>query len=72
MIVDFSNMDVSQHVLPTGESGLLGSPHYKDQIELYLSGRYRPAWLERPDVEKHAKETLTLKPTGGVRSALDS
>ena len=62
MIVDFFNINVSQRVLPTGESGLLGSPHYKDQIDLYLSGQYRPAWLERPDVEKHAKGTLTLKP----------
>ena len=55
MIVDFSNMSVSQRVLPTGESGQLGSPHYKDQIDLYLSGRYRPARLERRDVEKHAR-----------------
>ncbi len=62
MIVDFSNMSVSQRILPTGESGQLGSPHYKDQIDLYLSGRYRQAWLERRDVEKHAKETLILKP----------
>ena len=62
MIVDFSHMSVSQHVLPTGESGQLGSPHYKDQIDLYLSGRYRHAWLERKDVEKHARNTLILKP----------
>jgi penicillin amidase len=62
MIVDFSNMSVSQRVLPTGESGQLGSPHYKDQIDLYLSGRYRPAWLERTHVEKHAEGTLLLTP----------
>ncbi|MGD9052732.1 MAG: penicillin acylase family protein, partial [Desulfobacterales bacterium] len=62
MIVDFSNMSVAQHVLPTGESGQLGSPHYKDQLDLYLNGQYRSAWLERSDVEKHAKGTLTLKP----------
>jgi penicillin amidase len=62
MIVDFSNMRIAYHVLPTGESGQLGSPHYKDQIDLYFNGQYRPAWLERSDVEKHAKGTLTLKP----------
>jgi penicillin amidase len=62
MIVDFSDMDVANHVLPTGESGQLGSPHHKDQIDLYLNGQYRPAWLERRDVEKHAEGTLTLKP----------
>jgi penicillin amidase len=62
MIVDFSNMSHSQHVIPTGESGQLGSPHYKDQIDLYLGGQYRPAWLDRTDVEKHAKGTLLLTP----------
>jgi len=62
MIVDFSNMSVSHHVLPTGESGQLGSPHYKDQIDLYLRGQYHSAWLERTDAEKHAEGTLLLTP----------
>jgi penicillin amidase len=62
MIVDFSNMSVANHVLPTGESGQLGSPHYKDQIDLYLNGQYHPAWLERSDIEKHAKGSLFLRP----------
>ncbi|MGD9012531.1 MAG: penicillin acylase family protein [Desulfobacterales bacterium] len=62
MIVDFSNMSVAHHVLPTGQSGQLGSPHYKDQIDLYLNGQYRTAWLERSDIEKHARGTLFLRP----------
>jgi len=62
MIVDFSNMDGSLHVLATGESGLLKSPNYRDQIPLYLSGRYHPSWSSRSDVEKHARGTLTLIP----------
>jgi penicillin amidase len=61
MIVDFSNMSVAHHVLPTGQSGQLGSPHYKDQLDLYLNGKYRSAWLDRSDIEKHAKGTLFLK-----------
>ena len=62
MIVDFSNMSNSQHVLPTGESGQLGSAHYKDQVGLYLSGKYHPAWMERSDIKKHATGTLLLTP----------
>ena len=62
MIVDFSNMNNSLHVLPTGESGQLGSAHYKDQVDLYLSGNYHPAWRERSDIEKHATGTLLLIP----------
>ena len=62
MLVDFSNMNDSQHVLPTGESGQLGSVYYKDQVNLYLNGRYHPAWMERSDIEKHAAGTLILVP----------
>lgn len=62
MIVDLSDVDGSLHVLPTGESGHLRSPHYKDQTGLYLDGGYHLAWTERRDVEKHREGTLILKP----------
>jgi len=62
MVVDFSDMSVADHVLPTGESGQLGSAHYKDQLDLYLNGKYHPAWIERRDIEKHAEGSLFLKP----------
>ena len=62
MIVDLSNMDGSLHVLPTGESGQLKSSNYRDQIPLYLGGRYHPVWIERRDAEEHSQGTLTLKP----------
>ncbi len=62
MIVDLSNMDGSLHVLPTGESGQLKSPNYRDQLPLYLSGKYHPVWIDRRDAEKHSQGTLTLKP----------
>jgi len=62
LIVDFADMDHSLHVLPTGESGQLGSPHYKDQISLYLSGQYHSAWPNRQDAEKNSRGTLVMKP----------
>ena len=62
MIVDFADMDNSLHVLPTGESGQLKSPNYKDQIPLYLNGRYHPSWTGRHELERHSQGTLTLKP----------
>jgi len=62
MIVDLSNLDGSLHVLPTGESGHLKSPHHRDQIDLYLGGKYHPAWTDRGEVEKHSEGTLILKP----------
>jgi len=62
MIVDLSDLDRSLRVLPTGESGQLGSPHCRDQMSLYLEGRYHPDWTNRSDVEKHAEGVLILKP----------
>ena len=62
MIVDLSNIGGSLHVLPTGESGNLKSPHHQDQIDLYLGGRYHPAWTDRREVEKNGEATLILKP----------
>ena len=62
LIVDFSNINNSLHVLPTGESGHLKSPHYRDQIDLYLNGGYHPAWTDRTALENHKEKTLILKP----------
>jgi penicillin amidase len=62
MIVDLSAPDAALHVLPTGESGLLGNPHYDDQIDLYLNGKYHPAWMAREDIERNAEATLVLVP----------
>jgi len=62
LIVDLAHMDNSLHILPTGESGQLKSPNYKDQIPLYLSGRYHPAWPNRHDAEKNSLGILVLRP----------
>ena len=45
-IVDFSNMNETQFILPTGQSGISNSPHYRDQAELYHNGHYRTTWFD--------------------------
>jgi penicillin amidase len=62
MIVDLADPATALHVLPTGQSGLIGNPHYDDQIEMYLSGQYHPAWLLRTDVDRHTESKLVLVP----------
>ena len=42
LLMDFSEPDEAIGVIPTGQSGNFMSPHYSDQMELFLSGRYRP------------------------------
>ena len=44
--VDFNNMNETQFILPTGQSGLPRSPHYRDQADLFHSGQYRTTWFD--------------------------
>ena len=36
-----SNMNETQCIIPTGQSGLSNSPHYRDQAEMFHGGLYR-------------------------------
>ena len=45
-IVDFNNLNETQFIIPTGQSGIPSSPHYRDQAELYHSGQYRTTWFD--------------------------
>ena len=41
LLMDFSNPNAAIGVIPTGQSGNFMSPHYNDQMELFLNGKYR-------------------------------
>ena len=45
-IVDFNNMNETQFIIPTGQSGIPSSPHYKDQAEMYRNGLYRTTYFD--------------------------
>lgn len=45
-IVDFNNLNETQFILPTGQSGLHHSPHYDDQALMYNAGEYRTTWFD--------------------------
>jgi penicillin amidase len=62
MILDLSDFDASQSVIPTGQSGHPGNPLYDNQIELWLNGQYHPLWWSRELVEANASEQLILQP----------
>lgn len=44
-VIDFSNIENSCAILPTGESGVFTSAHYDDQAALYNQGKFRPMLL---------------------------
>jgi len=46
-IVDFSDLNKTNMILPTGQSGLHNSPHYSDQAPLYHEGKYRVTYFDK-------------------------
>ncbi|TNE95418.1 MAG: hypothetical protein EP326_15150, partial [Deltaproteobacteria bacterium] len=59
---DFKDASVSLGILPTGNSGRPFSPHYDDQIRMFLDGKYREQLLDLKIVKAQKKGTLTLTP----------
>ena len=50
-IVSLKNMDKSQFILPTGQSGIPSSPHYSDQASLYNNGEYRTTLFDKNSIK---------------------
>lgn len=50
-IIDFSDIENSWSVLPTGQSGNPMSKHYNDQAELFVSGKFRKMKLNKKEIE---------------------
>lgn len=61
-LIDFADPEKSEGVLPTGNVGHFNSPFYKDQVELFINGKYRDQWLNLEDVKAHTHQVLTLRP----------
>jgi penicillin amidase len=60
-IVDMGDLDRSLVMVPPGQSGQLGSPHYGDLAPLWLRGEYQTMLWTREQVEREGKSKLTLK-----------
>ena len=57
-IVDFNNMNETQFILPTGQSGMPSSSHYRDQAEMYHSGKYRTTWFNEDFIRSPENDHL--------------
>jgi penicillin amidase len=60
-IVDFSDVENSWSVLPTGQSGNPMSKHYNDQAEMYATGKFRKMKLNKEEIIKTSTK-LVFKP----------
>ena len=60
-IIDFSDIENSWSVLPTGQSGNPMSKHYEDQADLFVKGKFRKMKLNKAEIIKSSTK-LVFKP----------
>ena len=60
-IVDFSDIENSLSVLPTGQSGNPMSKHYSDQAAMFVNGKFRKMKLNKKEIEATSTK-LVFKP----------
>jgi penicillin amidase len=61
-LIDFGDPEHSLTVLPTGNAGHPLSPHYGDQVPLYVRGDYREVRLTDAQIAEHQRHALTFEP----------
>ncbi|MEM9076062.1 MAG: penicillin acylase family protein [Bacteroidota bacterium] len=62
-IIDFSDIENSLSILPTGQSGNPLSEHYDDQAEMFVNGEFRKMMMNKTEIEETAKSTLIFVPS---------
>ena len=60
-IIDFSDIENSLAIIPTGQSGNRFSKYYKDQTQKYLDGKFVKMKLNQAEIEQ-SKNVLIFKP----------
>ena len=60
-VIDFSDIENSVSILPTGQSGNPMSKHYRDQAKMYNEGKFRKMKLNKAEIVKTGTK-LVFKP----------
>ncbi len=59
-IIDFSDLENSVSILPTGQSGNPMSPHYDDQTQLYMQGKFRKMKMNKKEITATSTKLVFL------------
>ncbi len=62
-IIDFSDVENSISILPTGQSGNPFSKHYKDQAEMFVKGEFRKMMMNKEEISKTSTSLLIFRPS---------
>ncbi len=60
-VIDFSDIENSVSILPTGQSGNPFSKHYEDQAEMYVQGKFRRMLINKKEIEENTASLLMFK-----------
>jgi penicillin amidase len=63
-VFDLSDLNAARVLMPPGNSGQPGSPHYGDNVDRWLGLEYHPLYVEWPDIEANAEAEMELRPAG--------
>ena len=61
-VFDVASWDRSETIIPTGTSGIPGSPNYCDQTELYMHNQYHGDFFTKEKVEQAAVNRMKFMP----------
>jgi len=61
-VIDFSDVENSMSILPTGQSGNPFSKHYKDQAEMFVKGEFRKMMMNQTEIKENSEAVLRLVP----------
>jgi penicillin amidase len=59
-IIDFSDIENSWSILPTGQSGNPLSSHYSDQAELYNAGKFRKMKMNKAEIVRTSTKLVFI------------
>ena len=62
-VIDFSDIENSVSILPTGQSGNPMSKHYRDQSDLYNKGQFRKMKLNKAEIVKTGTKLVFVPKT---------
>lgn len=61
-VIDFSDIENSMSILPTGQSGNPFSKHYKDQAEMFVKGQFRKMMMNEKEIKDTSESVLRFVP----------
>tara|TARA_R110002051_G_scaffold269806_1_gene330067 strand:- start:36940 stop:39333 length:2394 start_codon:yes stop_codon:yes gene_type:complete len=61
-VIDFSDVENSISILPTGQSGNPFSSHYDDQAEMYVNGEFRKMMMNEDEIKNNSNSILIFSP----------